>query len=124
MRNRAPKPPTYSLHKTKGRAYCYVHQDGKRHQVYLPGPYDSPASHRAYRQIVAAYMTGEPIQPLYTGHVDRYVDYSHGVRLVAREMKIDGRRTTLSQVLSDPVLHSLLSDEGLVPLDCQRYRLR
>lgn len=27
---------------------------------------------------------GAPIQPLYLGHTDRWVDYSHGIRLVRR----------------------------------------
>ncbi|MGK2961090.1 MAG: serine hydrolase domain-containing protein, partial [Gemmatimonadaceae bacterium] len=35
---------------------------------------------------------GEPIQPLYAGHADRYVDYSHGVRPVRRVMVVDGLR--------------------------------
>ena len=30
---------------------------------------------------------GKPIQPLYTGHVNWYVDYSHGVRLVCPKHK-------------------------------------
>jgi hypothetical protein len=32
---------------------------------------------------------GRPIQPLYTGHVDWYVDYSHGIRLVNRTIYVD-----------------------------------
>ena len=33
---------------------------------------------------------GTPIQPLYTGHIAAYADYSHGVRLVRRRMTVDG----------------------------------
>ena len=67
-------------------------------------------------------LGGQPIQPLYTGHVATYVDYSHGVRLVAREIVLDGKKVAISRVLADPALHPLLSDEGVVPLSCQRYR--
>ena len=58
------------------------------------------------------YRTGEPIQPLYAGHVDWYVDYSHGVRPVRRRMRIDGTAGTFESILRDPQLRSLLSDEG------------
>ncbi|MCB0689748.1 MAG: hypothetical protein KDC53_24580, partial [Saprospiraceae bacterium] len=36
-------------------------------------------------------MDGILIQPLYVGHVNTYVDYSHGIRLVWRRMKVDGK---------------------------------
>jgi len=38
-------------------------------------------------------LDGKPIQPLYTGHVDWYVDYSHGIRLVSRTIYIDNKNT-------------------------------
>ena len=60
------------------------------------------------------YPSGEPIQPLYTGHVDWYVDYSHGIRPVRRWLLVDGIRRTFEQVLADPALAYLLSDEGVV----------
>jgi len=62
---------------------------------------------------------GRPIQPLTTVHKDRYVDYSHGIRLVRRAMKVDGRDADLADVLQDPVLFALVSDEG--PLKVIRY---
>ncbi|MBD0375804.1 MAG: hypothetical protein ICV51_09270 [Flavisolibacter sp.] len=34
-------------------------------------------------------LDGNPIQPLYTGHVNWYVDYSHGIRLVYRKLLCD-----------------------------------
>ncbi len=55
---------------------------------------------------------GQPIQPLYTGHVDWYADYSHGIRLVRNRVLVDGQRMTVAQVLAHPILHPLLSDEG------------
>lgn len=63
---------------------------------------------------------GRPIQPRSKAHTWPHVDYSHGVRLVARAMLVDGVPTTVDAVLADPELHVLLSDEG--PLPAARYR--
>ncbi|MGA2750402.1 MAG: hypothetical protein ABSG59_16630 [Verrucomicrobiota bacterium] len=57
---------------------------------------------------------GVPIQPLYLGHADTWVDYSHGVRLVSQQMLLNGSNTTVARVLADPKLLALLSDEGVV----------
>lgn len=46
--------------------------------------------------------SGQPIQPLYTGHTDRWVDYSHGIRLVTRSIRIDGKEADLKTLLEDP----------------------
>ena len=54
---------------------------------------------------------GQPIQPLTDVHVSRYVDYSHGVRLLVNQVLIDGVARRMAEILSDPLLHSLLSDE-------------
>ena len=64
---------------------------------------------------------GKPIQGLSTVHGARYADYSHGVRLVSQTLLVDGRPARLLDVLADPQLGPLLSDEGPVPVDCQRY---
>ena len=58
------------------------------------------------------YTNGQPIQPLYTGHVDWYVDYSHGIRPVRRLMRVDGTARSFEQLLNDPQRRDLLSDEG------------
>ncbi len=60
-------------------------------------------------------LNGIPIQPLYTGHFDFYADYSHGIRLVQMAMNIDSTPTTITNVLADPALSILLSDEGTIP---------
>ncbi|HEX8522395.1 MAG TPA: hypothetical protein VF669_09075 [Tepidisphaeraceae bacterium] len=57
---------------------------------------------------------GKPIQPLYTGHADFYVDYSHGIRLVAGTCVVDGVERSVAEVLKDPQWCALLSDEGPV----------
>ena len=60
------------------------------------------------------YPTGAPIQPLYVGHVDWYVDYSHGIRPVRRTMRADGAMRAFESILGDPLLRGLLSDEGAI----------
>ena len=54
---------------------------------------------------------GRPIQPVYSGHVWWYVDYSHGTRLVNNQVLIDGKPALLGDVLKDPVLYRIFSDE-------------
>lgn len=54
---------------------------------------------------------GTPIQPVYSGHVFWYVDYSHGIRLINKQVLIDGQPYLLTEVLKDPVLFKLFSDE-------------
>jgi hypothetical protein len=61
------------------------------------------------------YPTGKPIQPLYVGHTDSHVDYSHGIRLISQQIIIDGRQTQVREVLKDKELSPLLSNEG--PID-------
>ena len=63
-------------------------------------------------------LDGTPIQPLYTGHVNWYVDYSHGIRLVYRTIYINGKPMDYVDVLKDSVLRGLLCDED----DCDFYR--
>ena len=58
------------------------------------------------------YSNGKPIQPVYTGHVDWYVDYSHGVRPVRRSMRVDGVVKSFESVMKDPQLRNLISNEG------------
>ncbi len=58
------------------------------------------------------YTNGAPIQPLYAGHVDWYVDYSHGIRPVRRWMRVDGMLWPFEKILKDRQLLDLLSDEG------------
>ena len=58
-------------------------------------------------------LNGKAIQPLYTGHVDWYADYSHGIRLVYRKVKVNGRWMDYTAVMADPVLKQLLTDEAV-----------
>ncbi|HEY5370221.1 MAG TPA: hypothetical protein VIJ75_14655 [Hanamia sp.] len=64
-------------------------------------------------------MNGIPIQPLYTGHVNWYVDYSHGIRLIYRTIYINKKPMDYMDVLKDKILRRLLCDEEYC--DCYRY---
>ena len=68
----------------------------------------NPRSHR-----LALYgwhrLDGKPIQPVYTGHVDWYVDYSHGFRLVYRTIYVDGRPMDYVDVMHDDRLRPALT---------------
>lgn len=63
------------------------------------------------------YPNGRPIQPLYTGHINWYVDYSHGIRLVSKRVrvvlpgKVAPKWMDIAEVLQDERLRPLLSDE-------------
>lgn len=63
-------------------------------------------------------LNGKPIQPLYTGHINWWVDYSHGIRLVYRKIKVDGKEMDYIDVHKDSVLQKLLCDEDR----CDFYR--
>lgn len=54
---------------------------------------------------------GVAIQPLYLGHADSWVDYSHGIRLVHRVAKLDGADKAVAEIMADAKLSALLSDE-------------
>jgi hypothetical protein len=55
---------------------------------------------------------GKPIQPVFSGHVDWYVDYSHGIRFINNQVLIDGKPTLFTDVLQHPVLYRIFSDEN------------
>lgn len=62
-----------------------------------------------------------PIQPLSLVHHQDYLDYSHGVRLVADDMLLDGATTSVRAILSDPLYSTLLSDEGPLTTETFQY---
>ena len=57
---------------------------------------------------------GVAIQPLYLGHVVWWVDYSQCIRLVSQIMLVNGEKKSVAEVLADPKLCGLISDEGVV----------
>tara|TARA_R110002073_G_scaffold279026_1_gene443212 strand:- start:502280 stop:503140 length:861 start_codon:yes stop_codon:yes gene_type:complete len=58
-------------------------------------------------------LDGKPIQQLYTGHVDWYVDYSHGVRLVYKKMLLNNRPVFITDVLNNPELSESICNDNL-----------
>lgn len=63
-------------------------------------------------------LNGKVIQPLYVGHVRDYVDYSHGVRLVWKKVKVRGKWMEYTDLLADERLKGLLCAED----DCSFWR--
>ncbi len=61
----------------------------------------------------------EPVP--HTAHSAGYLDYSHGVRLVARAAVLDGRPVDLATLLADPALYPLVAE---APLRVARYAPR
>lgn len=57
-------------------------------------------------------LNGQPIQPLYNGHLNTYVDYSHGIRFINSEMLIDSNLVEYQNILKDEVFYKILSDEN------------
>jgi hypothetical protein len=107
--------------------YYVDHNDHIQRQLAGRSPADGVAGHKKDIVIargrpqgnVAIYgwhqLNGQPIQgpPIQmTGHDASYEDYSHGVRLVASIMEVDGDPWYIHDVLIDDSRHFLLSDEG------------
>jgi hypothetical protein len=63
-------------------------------------------------------LDGTAIQPLYTGHIFWWVDYSQGIRLIYRKIKVGKKWMDYIDILKDPVLQKLLCDEEY----CDFYR--
>ena len=57
------------------------------------------------------YPNGKRIQPSNNIHSNDYVDYSHGVRLIKRNVKINGKYYDIQDVLTDPIMYEILSEE-------------
>lgn len=52
-----------------------------------------------------------PIQPLYTGHINWWTDYSHGIRLISEMIIVDGKKMNYIEVLKHPLYRQLLCDD-------------
>ncbi|MDD4919182.1 MAG: hypothetical protein PHX94_00540 [Bacteroidales bacterium] len=69
-----------------------------------------PNPSRTHHVIIYGWhrLDGKPIQPVYDGHINTYVDYSHGVRLISNRVLVDGKEHRLQELLQDPVLWPLI----------------
>jgi type IX secretion system substrate protein len=56
-------------------------------------------------------LNGVAIQPLYNGHFNTYVDYSHGIRFLNSQFLLDGEVKDIAEILSTQNLYKILSDE-------------
>jgi hypothetical protein len=120
-----PLPPGPEM---RSNAYYWDHQRRIREQrLSLQAPLglliagqkkDLVVTNRLWRKAgrVAIYGwhqgAGAPIQPLSTVHGARYADYSHGVRLVSAVAYVNGQPWSIFDVLQDPRLAGIVSDEG------------
>jgi hypothetical protein len=59
-------------------------------------------------------LDGRPIQPLSLVHEASYADYSHGIRWVRGTMLVDGVERPVGDVLRNPEMAILISDEGVL----------
>lgn len=60
-------------------------------------------------------LNGQPIQGLNPfSHEDTYADYSHGIRLIANDVIVNGNLMRIKDVFTDSKLCNLLSDEGVL----------
>jgi hypothetical protein len=66
------------------------------------------------------YLDGVPIQPLYSGHINWYADYSHGIRAVLAQCVVNDSIWNVADIISNPRLYPLLSDESS-PMETTRY---
>ena len=120
-----PLPPGPEM---RSNAYFWDHQrriQEQRRSVQAPlgvliagQKKDLVVTNRLWRKVgrVAIYGwhqgAGAPIQPLSTVHGARYADYSHGVRLVSAVAYVNGQPRSIFDVLQDPSLAGIVSDEG------------
>ena len=65
-------------------------------------------------------LNGVPIQPLSNVHINSYVDYSHGIRFLNKEISIDGAVKNIETILADPILYKMLSNE-IGPMNQSSY---
>lgn len=57
-------------------------------------------------------LDGKPIQPVFTGHAEYYVDYSHGIRFVYPYLFVGKKKIAFDDALMNPSLRLLLTDEN------------
>ena len=97
--------------RTKAGRRLGVLMAGTKKDVVISNKISDP--HRRHHVVIYGWhrLSGEAIQPLTNIHIDTYVDYSHGVRLMNSEMIIDGVPMEMATVLGDSTLYELVSDE-------------
>jgi hypothetical protein len=59
---------------------------------------------------------GNPIQPVYNGHGQNYVDYSHGIRFVHSVLLVNNREYRIEEVLRSKQWCDIISNEGRIEI--------
>ena len=59
------------------------------------------------------HPSGKAQQPLHVKHGNFYADYSHGIRLIYRTVKVDGKEYDAKEILESPQMYRLLSNEPM-----------
>jgi hypothetical protein len=113
-------PPYFLLHETRIRAQTFADGAplgelvaGHKKDVVLTNAFVS----RPDRLTIYGWhrRDGKPIQPLSTAHDAAYADYSHGIRLVSQVVTIDGRQSSIFDLLENRRYAALFGLEGPIP---------
>ncbi len=85
---------------------------GTKKDVVLSNLITDPS--RPYHVVIYGWhqLNGTPIQPLTNIHINTYVDYSHGIRLLNKEVLLDSIVKTIPELLSHPTLYKVVSNES------------
>jgi len=85
---------------------------GTKKDVILSNKITDPS--RTHHVVIYGWhqLNGSPIQPIYNGHIDTYMDYSHGIRLINLQILIDSVVIDYKEILTDEVLYKVLSNEN------------
>ncbi|MCF7796786.1 MAG: hypothetical protein K9N11_01070 [Lentisphaeria bacterium] len=117
--DRNERPRTWWLHNAAVEDQFFAAQ-GKRDQLVAGCKKDVVLSNliadprRGNHVVIYGWHKpgGKPIQPQSNVHVYRYMDYSHGIRFVNRQVFVDGYPYDILEILQHPTLYRLLSDEA------------
>ena len=102
-----------ALYKAKGYKFGQLISGLKKDVVLTYKIHTQPGMER-YEAIYGwHHPNGKVQQPLFIRHGNFYVDYSHGIRLIYRTIKVDGKEMDAREILESPQLYRLLSDEPM-----------
>ena len=106
------------------KAYGYKYGElisGLKKDVVLTYKIHTLKGHERYVAIYGwHHPDGRVQQPLHTRHGNFYADYSHGIRMIYRTIKVDGVEYDAREILESESLYRLLSDEPM-PLGQASY---
>ncbi|MCF6270165.1 MAG: T9SS type A sorting domain-containing protein [Melioribacteraceae bacterium] len=85
---------------------------GTKKDIIISNRITDPA--RTHHVVIYGWhqLNGNPIQPIYNGHINTYIDYSHGIRLINSQILIDSVVTDFKEIVTDEILYKILSNEN------------